>query len=64
MIEKNSSAQSRIGRVWSLIDAEILGAIKILKKVSPISKSIPDYETRLSKDFEIRVNFHLELNLK
>ena len=55
MILKNSSALSRIGRVWSLIDAEILGAIKIFKRKSPISKLIPDYEKRLAKDFEIRV---------
>jgi len=37
-----------------LIDAEILGAIKILKRRSAPSKLIPEFEKGLAKDFEIR----------
>jgi hypothetical protein len=51
---QNTSALSRIGRVWSLIDAEIMGHIKIMKRKSAPSKLIPDFERGCTKDFEIK----------
>jgi len=51
---QNTSALSRIGRVWSLIDAEIMGHVKIMKRRTAPSKLIPDFERGCFKDFEIK----------
>ena len=50
---ENSTALSRVGRIWSLVEPEIMGSIKVFKNSQQVNAQ-PPYEKIMVKDFETR----------
>lgn len=53
--EKNSTVLSKLGRVWSIIEPEILGSIKIYKGELPPGKVLPEFKRIFTKEYESKV---------